>query len=63
MATVVQEFAAYCEENGMPPDEVGSAAFYANSRHIRRLELTNGEWNDLLDFISPDVAPDSCPLS
>ena len=52
MTTLVQEFATYCEQNGMPSDEVGSAAFYANWRKIHTSQnLTTDEWNDLLDFV------------
>jgi len=58
MTTMVQDFAAYCERNGMPSDEVGSAAFYANWRKVHALpDLTVEEWNDLLDFVSPNVFP------
>jgi hypothetical protein len=61
--TMVQEFVAYCERNDMPSDEVGSAAFYANWRKIStRQDLTTQEWNDLLDFVSPDVPPTYCPI-
>jgi len=62
--TLVQEFATYCEQNGMPSDEVGSAAFYANwlKIHTRR-NLTTEEWNDLLDFVAPDVPPTVCPVA
>lgn len=61
--TLVQQFAAYCEENRMPSDETGSVAFFVNSVKIRSGRvLTTDEQNDLLDFVSPDVAPDSCPL-
>ena len=63
MTTLVQEFATYCEQNSMPSDEVGSAAFYANWRKIQtRQDLTTEEWNDLLDFVSPDVPPTVCPI-
>jgi hypothetical protein len=48
----------------MPSDEVGSAAFYANWRKIQtRQDLTTEEWNDLLDFVSPDVPPTVCPIA
>ena len=62
--TLVQEFATYCEQNGMPSDKVGSAAFYANwlKIHTRR-DLTTEEWNDLLDFVAPDVPPTVCPIA
>ena len=30
MTTLVQQFATYCEQNSLPSDDVGSAAFYAN---------------------------------
>ena len=49
--TLVQEFAIYCEQNGMPSDDVGSAAFYANwfkihthpaRPHYRRVERPAG---------------------
>jgi hypothetical protein len=64
MATLVQDFAAYCERNEMPSDEVGSAAFYANWRKIHsQTNLTSEEWNDLLDFVSPDVPPTVCPIT
>jgi hypothetical protein len=64
MTTLVQEFTTYCEQNGMPSDEVGSAAFYANWRKIKtRRDLTNEQWNDLLDFVSPDVPPAVCPIT
>jgi hypothetical protein len=47
----------------MPSDEVGSAAFYANWRKIQtRRDLTTEEWNDLLDFVAPDVPPTVCPI-
>ena len=63
MTTMVQDFAAYCERNGMPSDEVGSAAFYANWRKVHALpDLTAEEWNDLLDFVSPSVFPAVCPI-
>lgn len=63
MTTVVQEFAAYCEQNNMPSDDVGSAAFYANWRKIHtRQDLSIDEWNDLLDFVSPDVPSTVCPI-
>ena len=63
MTTVAQEFAAYCQQNGMPSDEVGSAAFYANWRKIQtRRDLTTDEWNDLIDFVSPDAPPTVCPI-
>jgi hypothetical protein len=63
MTTMVQDFAAYCERNGMQSDEVGSAAFYANwlKVHTRR-NLTPEEWNDLLDYVSPSVLPTVCPI-
>jgi hypothetical protein len=61
--TLVQEFVAYCDHNGMPSDEVGSAAFYANYLKIHERVLTTDEWNDLLDFVSPDVVPTFCPLA
>jgi hypothetical protein len=61
--TLVQEFAAYCEQNGMPSDEIGSAAFFANWRKIHtQRNLTADEWNDLVDFVSPYVPPTVCPL-
>lgn len=64
MATLVQDFAAYCERNGMPSNEVGSAAFYANWLKIHtRHDLTTEEWNDLLDFVAPDVPPTVCPVA
>lgn len=64
MATLVQDFAAYCARNQLPSDEVGSAAFYANWRKVHRLpKLTTEEWNDLLDFVSPDVPPTVCPIT
>ena len=54
MTTLVQEFATYCDQNGMPSNDVGSAAFYANWHKIHtRRGLTTAEWNDLLDFVSP----------
>ncbi len=64
MATLVQVFTTYCERNGMPSDEVGSAAFYANWHkiHTQRV-LTAEEWNDLLDFVSPDIPPTVCPIT
>jgi hypothetical protein len=64
MTTLVQEFATYCDQNGMPSDDVGSAAFYANwyKIHTRR-GLTTAEWNDLLDFVSPDIPPTVCPIA
>jgi hypothetical protein len=63
MTTLVQEFATYCDQNGMPSDDVGSAAFYANWRKIHtRRDLTTEEWNDLLDFVSPDIPPTVCPI-
>lgn len=64
MATLVQDFAAYCERNGMPSNEVGSAAFYANSRKIHtHRDLTTEEWNDLLDFVAPDIPPAIFPVT
>jgi hypothetical protein len=64
MTTLVQEFATYCDQNGMPSDEVGSAAFYANWHKIHtRRGLTTAEWNDLLDFVSPDIPPTVCPIA
>jgi hypothetical protein len=64
MTTLVQQFATYCEQNGMPSDDVGSAAFYANWRKIRtRQDLTVEEWNELLDFVSPYVPPTVCPIA
>ena len=38
MTTLVQQFATYCEQNSLPSDDVGSAAFYANwlKIHTRR---------------------------
>ena len=64
MTTLIQEFATYCELNDMPSDAVGSAAFYANWRKIHtRRDLTTEEWNDLLDFVSPDVPPTVCPIA
>jgi hypothetical protein len=63
MTTVVQDFATYCERNRMPSDEVGSAAFYANWLKIQTSrDLTTEEWNDLLDFVAPDVPPTVCPI-
>jgi hypothetical protein len=64
MTTLVQQFATYCEQNRLPSDDVGSAAFYANwlKIHTRR-DLTTDEWNDLLDFVSPDVPPTVCPVA
>ena len=63
MTTLVQEFVTYCERNGMASDEVGSAAFFANWRKIRaKRQLTTDEWNDLLDFVSPDVPPTACTI-
>jgi len=60
---MVQDFIAYCEQNEMPSDEVGSAAFYANRQKIDTgRKLTWDEWNDLLDYVSPDIAPTVCPL-
>ena len=64
MTTLVQEFVTYCEQNGMPSDDVGSAAFYANWRKIRTSRnLTTEEWNDLLDVVSPDIPPTVCPIA
>ena len=64
MTTLVHEFVTYCEQNGMPSDEVGSAAFYANWRKIHtRQDLTTEEWNDLLDVVSPDIPPTVCPIA
>lgn len=64
MISLVQGFATYCEQNSMPSDEVGSAAFYANWLKIRtRRDLTTEEWNDLLDFVAPDVPPTVCPIT
>jgi len=43
--TLVQDFATYCEQNGMPSDQVGSAAFYANWRKIHTgHNITTDEW-------------------
>ena len=62
--TLVQAFVSYCEQNGMPSDEIGSAAFYANWHKIHaRRNLTTDEWNDLLDFVSPDVPPTACRIA
>ena len=64
MTTLVHEFVTYCEQNGMPSDDVGSAAFYANWRKIHtRQDLTTEEWNDLLDVVSPDIPPTVCPIA
>lgn len=64
MASLVQKFVSYCEENNMPTDEVGSMAFYANSLKIHEhRDLSQDEWNDLLDFVAPDVPPTVCPVS
>jgi len=64
MTTLVHEFITYCEQNGMPSDDVGSAAFYANWRKIHtRQDLTTEEWNDLLDVVSPDIPPTVCPIA
>lgn len=64
MTTLVHEFVMYCEQNGMPSDNVGSAAFYANWRKIHtRQDLTTEEWNDLLDVVSPDIPPTVCPIA
>lgn len=64
MTTLVQEFVTYCERNSLPSDEVGSAAFFANWRKIRaERALTADEWNNLLDFVSPDVPPTVCPIA
>ncbi len=61
--TLVQQFAAYCEENRMPSDETGSVAFFVNSLQLRSGRvLTTDERDDLLDFVSPDVVPGACPL-
>ena len=63
MPTLVQQFVTYCEQNNLPSDEVGSAAFYANWRKIQTgHRLSTEEWNDLLDFVSPDVPPTVCPI-
>ncbi len=63
MPTLVQQFATYCEQNNLPSDEVGSAAFYANWHKIQTGQrLSTEEWNDLLDFVSPDVPPTVCPI-
>lgn len=64
MTTLVHEFVTYCEQNGMPSNDVGSAAFYANWRKIHtRQDLTTEEWNDLLDVVSPDIPPTVCPIA
>jgi hypothetical protein len=64
MPTLVQQFATYCEQNDLPSDEVGSAAFYANWRKIHTGQrLSTVEWNDLLDFVAPDVPPTACPVA
>lgn len=62
--TVTQEFVAYCASNRMPSDSIGSAVFYASRRKIRTGQtLSFEEWNDLLDFVSPDVPSTACSLS
>lgn len=60
--TIVQEFVEYCEQSDLPSDTVGSAAFYANWRKIHTVPLTTDDWNDILDFVDPDVPPESCSI-
>jgi hypothetical protein len=60
--TLVQEFVAYCEQNQLTTDEVMSAAFYVNHRKIEGRPVDPSDWQDLLDFVAPDVPPAACSL-
>lgn len=61
--TITQQYLEYCERHNMPTDDVGSAAFYCNWRKLNDLpKLTEDEWNDILDYVSPSVLPAVFPV-
>lgn len=61
MSTLIDDFAAFCEQSGHAPDHPGSAMLFATAyRRATGDALPQDQFELVMDFIKPDVPNAAC---